>query len=305
MKKVIILAISALLTIIVLVYASSTRTVVETNYEEIRALEIKKSDLLLEIDLLERDYDIRLNGKALVFLLFADFNTEYYDEITGLLDKYEYYGTLILSEECFPDKEGYLSVEQFNELIKKGWNYCILYDNEEQFDYLNKLFEVNGMKTDTVYFNKGKYNTQLDNKLKSLGYKSIVHHGENNINMYKDDIDNGIWHVGNMGIVGSAPKAKLLDTVEVYGAFSYTISFNKNNKEEYYDYETLDLVMDSFNTLVNKDALQVTDLERGYQYKKEITDNYKTNKDTYTKQKEKLNKELKEIEKQIKELESE
>ena len=108
-----------------------------------------------------------------------------------------------------------------------------------------------------------------------------------------------------MGLVGQSPRAKLLDAIDVYGAFSYTISFRKDNEEEYYDYETLTLVMNSFNTFVNKEVLKVTDLERGLQYKQELIDNYEMNKKTYDEKKTKLNKELEEIKKQIEELERE
>lgn len=305
MKKIMILVIVSLITFGVFLAASNTNKNIDTNYEAIRPLENRKSDISLELDALEREYDLKLNGKAQTFLLFSDFNTKHFKELTTLLDKYGYYGTLILSEECFPSKEGYLTIDDFNTLIKKGWNYCILYENAEQFDYLHHLFEVNGMRTDTVYFKKGTYDISIDNQLIALGYKSIVHHGENGMNLYQDDVNNGIWHVGNMGLVGPSPRAKLLDTIEVYGAFSYTISFNEDNEEEYYDYETLTLVMNSFNTFVNKNKLKVTDLERGLVDRQEIIDNYTINKKAYDEKKAKLNKELVEIKKQIEELERE
>ena len=305
MKKIMILVIASLITFGVFLVASNTNKNIDTNYEAIRPLENRKSDISLELDALEREYDLKLNGKAQTFLLFSDFNTKHFKELTALLDKYGYYGTLILSEECFPSKEGYLTIDEFNTLIKKGWNYCILYENAEQFDYLHRLFEVNGMRTDTVYFKKGTYDISIDNQLIALGYKSIVHHGENGMNLYQDEINNGIWHVGNMGLVGPSPRAKLLDTIEVYGAFSYTISFNEDNEEEYYDYETLTLVMNSFNTFVNKDKLKVTDLERGLVDRQEIIDNYTINKKAYDEKKAKLNKELVEVKKQIEELERE
>ena len=305
MKRIIILVIVSLVTFVVFLMALKTYKNVDTKYELIRPLENRKSDISLELDALEREYDLKLNGKAQTFLLFSDFDTKYFKEVTTLLDKYGYYGTLILSEKCFPSKEGYLTIDEFNTLIKKGWNYCILYENAEQFDYLHRLFEVNGMRTDTVYFKNGTYDTNIDNQLIALDYKSVVHHGENGINLFKDDVNNGIWHVGNMGIVGPSPKSKLIDAIDVYGAFSYTISFNEDNEEEYYDYETLTLVMNSFNTFVNKDSLKVTDLERGLVDRQEIIDNYTTNKKVYDEKKAKLNKELVEIKKQIEELERE
>ena len=305
MKKIIILIFLSIFTVFVFLAAKQSFVSLNTNYEIIRPLEIKKSDILLELDALEREYDLKLNGMALSFLMFSDFDTKYFKEVTTLLDKYGYYGTLILSEECFPSKENYLTIEEFNTLIKKGWNYCILYENTEQFDYLHRLFEVNDMRTDTVYFKEGTYNTSIDNQLIALGYKSVVHHGEKGINLFKDEIDNGIWHVGNMGLVGPSPRAKLIDTIDVYGAFSYTISFNKENENEYYNYETLNLVMNSFNTFVNKQVLKVTDLERGFKYRLDIISNYANNKKQFDEKKAKLNKELKEIEKQIEEIERE
>ena len=305
MKKIILLVIICVITLCVFLMAANTKRNVETNYENIRPLEIQKSDISLELDALEREYDLKLNGMAQTFLLFSDFNTEYFHEVTNLLDKYGYYGTLILSEQCFPSKEGYLSIDEFNALIRKGWNYCILYENAEKFDYLHRLFEVNGMRTDTVYFKRGTYDVSMDDYLMALGYKSVVHHGENELNLYQDELNNGIWHVGNMGLVGTSPRAKLIDTIDVYGAFSYTISFNKDNKEEFYDYETLTLVMNAFNTFVNKDALKVTDLERGLVYRQDIIDHYEENNEYYLKKKASLNKELEKIEKQIEELERE
>lgn len=305
MKKIMILVIASLITLCVFLVALNTNKNIDTNYEAIRPLENRKSDISLELDSLEREYDLKLNGMAQTFLMFSDFDTKHFQEVTNLLDKYGYYGTLILSAECFPSKEGYLSIDEFNTLIKKGWNYCILYEDAEQFDYLHRLFEVNGMRTDTVYFKIGSYDISLDAQLIALGYKSVVHHGENGINLFEDNINDGIWHVGNMGLVGQSPRAKLLDAIDVYGAFSYTISFRKDNEEEYYDYETLTLVMNSFNTFVNKEVLKVTDLERGLQYKQELIDNYEMNKKTYDEKKTKLNKELEEIKKQIEELERE
>ena len=305
MKKIIPLIILSIITCFVFITATKSFKNIDTNYEKIRPLENRKSDILLELDALEREYDVKLNGIAQSFLLFSDFDNQYFKEVTTLLERYGYYGTLILSEECFPSREGYITIDEFNEMIKKGWNYCILYENDEQFYQLRRLFEVNGMRTDTVYFNKGTYHISMDQQLLNLGYKSIIHHGENNLNLLKDELNNGIWHVGNMGLVGTSPKAKLLDTIEVYGAFSYTISFDKEKKDEFYDYETLCLVMDSFNTFVNRDSLKVTDLERGYKYNQERLENYEENKQTYTTKKDELNKELEEIKKQIEELESE
>ncbi len=304
MKKIIILIITICLTIGLFIYAKSIQKPIDTNYEEIRSLEIRKSDILLQLDSLEREYDIKIHGQALTFLMFLDFNTKYYNDIIELFEKNNYYGTLVLSKDNFPGKENYLSVDQFNELIKRGWNYCILYEDEEQFDYISQLFKVNNMKTDTVYFNANKYSLSFDQRLKELGYKSIVHHGENGLNMYKDTIDNGIWHVGCMGLFGNSPKAKLIDTINVHGAFAYSVSFNKKNKDSYYDYETFNLVIDSFNTFVNKETLQVTDLERGYDYLVEINNYSNENKQIYNEMKTKLNKDLKDIEKQIKEIEN-
>ena len=303
LKKGLLLVVLVILAFFSVLYASNSSEEVDTNYDEIRTLEIRKSDIELELDALQREYDIKINGSSLVFLLFRDFDVKYYDDIIDLFERYGYYGTLILSEDDFPDKENYLSVDQFNNLIKKGWNYCILYENDKQFEYLKKLFDVNGMKTDTVYFNEGKYSLALDNYVKSLGFKSVVHHGEDNLNMYKDSLDNGIWHIGSMGLFGSSPKNKLIETLNQHGSFAYTIGFNKKLTDEYIDLETLSLAIDTFNGFVNKDQLKVTDLERGFQYISEVKRDYDMNNKEYHKRKKELESELKEIEKEIKELE--
>lgn len=302
-NKVLVIIVLISLTIVALFYASNTKKEIDTNYEAIRKLEIRKSDILLELDSNQREYDLKIHGASMVFMLFTDFDTKYYDDIIELFEDRGYYGTLVLSKDNFPSKEGYLSIEQFNNLIKKGWNYCILYDNAEQFDYLKKLFDVNGMKTDTVYFNKGKYSKALDEYMKDLGFKSIVHHGEEGLNMYKDTLNNGIWHVGSMGLYGSSPRAKLIDTIENHGAFVYTIGFDKKNKEEYIDLETFDSALDAFNGFIYKQTLKVTDLERGLVYLKEIQKKSDKNKEEYNKLKTELETELKDIENKIKELE--
>ena len=302
-NKVLVIIVLISLTIVALFYASNTKNEIDTNYEEIRTLEIKKNDILLELDSNKREYDLKIHGASMVFMLFTDFDTKYYDDIIELFEDRGYYGTLVLSDENFPSKEGYLSINQFNNLIKKGWNYCILYDNAEQFDYLKKLFDINGMKTDTVYFNRGTYNSSLDPYLKSLGFKSIVHHGESGLNMYKDNLDTGIWHVGSMGLYGTSPRAKLLETLNQHGAFCYTIGFDKKVKDEYIDLETFDSALDSFNSFLNKGTLKVTDLERGLVYLKEIKKESDKNREEYNKLKTELETELKEIEKEIKELE--
>lgn len=292
----------ALVSSLFLFIAMKSNQEINTNYEDSRSLEIRRSDLELELKNLEEDYDVKINGIAHNYVIFTDFDPAYYDEIVDKMDEGLYKGHLVISEQNFPNESGYLSLDQFNSLMKKGWDYCILYESSDQFNRTRKLMELNGMKCNTVYFADGVYEDYMDEYLGNYGYNVVVHHGEANVDLYLDDSGKNILHIACEGVMGDSPRFKLIDSVEHKGDFAFTIGFK--NEEELYSKRVLESLINEFMIYEKNEELEVATFEAGYAYRMSVRNDQVRMLQEYESKKAELEQKIKEIDQQLEEKEN-
>ncbi len=300
-KVLIAVAILALISSLFLIIAMKSNQEINTNYEDSRSLEIRRSDLELELKALEDDYDVKINGIAHNYILFTDFDPAYYNEIVEKMDEGLYKGHLVLSEECFPNQNGYLNLEQFNALMKKGWDYCILYETSDQFHRIRNLMEANNMKCNAVYFASGAYQPYMDEHLLNLGYNVAIHHGEANVNLYLDDSDSKLLHIGCVGVLGDSPRFKMIESVEKKGDFAFTVGF-KNN-DELYSRNVFEALINEIMIYEGNKELEIATFEEGYAYRMSIRNDSVTMEKEYETKKAELEQKIAQIDQEIWEIE--
>lgn len=143
---------------------------------ELVSIQMQKDKLQTELEKAEKAYQTELNGKATLQLLCTSPRTEIYDGMYPLMQEYGYTAVISLSQEAFPGKDGYMSVEQARELQEAGWQFCYQYDGTA-FDALEEQAEAIGISmTKAVYFKEGDYTSEQETALADMEY--IVHHGE-------------------------------------------------------------------------------------------------------------------------------
>ncbi len=90
----------------------------------LRPLDVEWNRIQQEIDDLEEEYSLKMEGTGTAEVLFTHPDARVYEEAYPIMEEYGYTGVLAVSEQQFPGTEGNMSLEQFQELIQAGWMIC-------------------------------------------------------------------------------------------------------------------------------------------------------------------------------------
>ena len=297
-KVFIAIALLALISSLFLYHAINENQSINTHYEENRILDLRRSELELELKSLEDEYDTKINGIAHNYIVFTDFDPAYFDEIVEKMDAGKYKGHLVLREQNFPNEPGYLTLDQFNTLMRKGWDYCVLYETSEQFHRTRQLFEMNNMKCKTVYFVKDVYQSYMDVYLLNLGFNIAIHHGEAETNYYLDDSNSYLLHIACEGVMGDSPRFKMIDSVEQKGDFALTVGFK--NEDELYSTRVFESLITEIQTHEASEELEITTFEKGYEYRMDVRNGKLEMMKQYEEKKKVLEDQIAQIDQEIK-----
>lgn len=195
-----------------------------------RPLLVKKEKIERKLDNLNRDYKANISPKATTQVIFTGLEADVYNICYPIMKKFGYTGILAISLTQLPDMEGRMSLEQFQEMIQAGWDICIKWDADTPvrtwWPKLKKQVKQLGLETgEVVYFTTGTYKSSLDAQLTSMGFSVVVHHGEESESLIQTNDEEGLWHLGAVGLMGERPKLRLTQAIQQDGNITYLVGF--------------------------------------------------------------------------------
>ena len=247
-------------------------------YEEMddlrRPLLVEKQDLEQQIVDLEKSYESNKMPKGTTQVIFTGLEADVYNICYPIMKELEYTGTLAVSMQQLPGMEGLMTVEQFQELIKEGWKICIKWDNENSAnkwwpELQKRLKEFGFENCPIVYFTTGMYTGSLDAQLQQMGFSIVVHHGEETTSLLQLNDEEGIWHLGAVGLMGEKPKLRLTEAIAQKANITYLVGFEL--EDERYDERSFRSMLGYFETYEKNLELIVTDAESARQHYRERT----------------------------------
>ena len=198
-------------------------------------LSVKKEQLEQQIKNLEEQYKTDVQPKGSTVILFTDLNHQIYNLCFPIMKKYEVIGTLALSKNQLPGKDGCITMNEFRELMAAGWSTCVRWDKNSSVEQWWPAFEKDlrslGIEPGKVmYFPLNTYEKSADAKLQKLGFTTAVCEKPDEESPLTLTYEEGIWHVGAMGFMGSQPKNWLRDAAAQDANVIYLVNFTEPNK---------------------------------------------------------------------------
>lgn len=242
-------------------------------YEEIddarRPLLVKKQEIEQKMVDLEKSYEANKLPKGTTQVIFTGLEADVYNICYPIMKEFEYTGTLAISLTQLPGMEGLMTVEQFQQLINEGWDICIKWDAQAPvknwWPELQKQVKQLGMETGSVvYFTTGTYTRGLDAELQEMGFSIVVHHGEETTSLIQLNDEEGIWHLGAVGLMGEKPKLRLTEAIAQKGNITYLVGFEL--EDERYDERSFRSMLSYFDTYETNLELIVSDMETARQH---------------------------------------
>lgn len=259
----------------------------ESKEDRIRPLFVRKEKLSQELQELERQYSNATKGRGTLSILFTDINEHIYTEIFPVMQKSHIPGVLSISEKSFPGLPECLTADQIKEMQQSGWDVCVTWtagDTVKDVKSVKKRAEEQGISfSQTVYFENGVYTKKYDKDLAGAGFRSVVHHCEEDLPMITSDISGELWYPGVVGLRGHQPKYRLQEAIANKKNLIYTVGFAKD--DEMYASGPMTNMLNYVLDYVNKNSLEVMspDEAREYYYslgggKEELTAEYEAEK---------------------------
>lgn len=195
-----------------------------------RPLLVKKQEIKQQIEDLDKKYEVIEAPKATMQVVFTGLEADVYNICYPIMKKFGYTGILAISLTQLPGMDGCMSLEQFKEMIADGWEICIKWDADKAvkswWPQLQKQIEQLGFKScPVVYFTTGTYKSSLDAQLTDMGFTVVVHHGEDNKPLIQTEYEEGLWHLGSVGLMGEKPYARFQEAIYQIGNITYLVGF--------------------------------------------------------------------------------
>ena len=271
--------------------------------EELRPLLVKKSEMEQRIKELDDAYEASKHPKATTQVIYTGLEQEVYSICYPIVEEFEYTGILALAWNQLPGMDGCMSLEQFQELIGKGWEICIKWDVQTPVDtwwpQIEKFFKEQSLEmTKIVYFVTDAYNSQLDEVLQSKGFEIVYHHGEDGKPLIQTTEEDGLWHLGAVGLMGEKPKLRLKEAVAQTGNITYLVGFEL--EDEKYDERSFKAMLSYFDSYEANQELLVLNTQNTRQHYRDRLIGHETERDEeYKQQRAALVEELEKIKTQI------
>ncbi len=273
-----------------------------------RPLLVKKQEIKQEIENLDKTYEVIEAPKATTQVIFTGLEADVYNVCYPIMKKFGYTGILAISLTQLPGMEGRMSLEQFQELIDEGWNICIKWDADKSvrswWPELQKQVEQLGLQTGVVvYFTTGTYKSSLDAQLTDMGFSIVVHHGEEGKSLIQSSHEEGLWHLGSVGLMGEKPKLRLTEALEQVGNITYLVGFELED-EMYHERSFLSMLSYFDAYVANQELVVSSDLAEVRQDYLENSEAYQqARKEEYEQAKAILEAKLAEVEAEISKVE--
>ena len=269
----------------------------------LRPLDVEWNRIQQEIDDLEEEYSLKMEGTGTAEVLFTHPDARVYEEAYPIMEEYGYTGVLAVSEQQFPGTEGNMSLEQFQELIQAGWSTCIVWSGDDMYTWLGalalKMQETGVPGSSVMYFPSETYLKEYDEILLAHGFAAAVHHGEAG-EMDTAAGEGGIWHPAAVGLQGETPKYRLDDAVKNKANIVYTVGWQQ--EDEMYNEKMFRSMLSYFKQYQEESGLQVMDIAGAGEYRQQLENDKGAIEQEYLQKKEQLERQKEDIERQMDEI---
>ena len=285
---------------------SKTAVQHEKLYEQRRPLTVKQEQLEQELETLEKEYQKSKAPNAVVQVIFTDLSEKVYSECYPIMKEYEYTGTLTLSAKQLPGEEGCMTVDQFKELIDAGWQVAITWQKgaapKQWWPNLQNRLTVLGIEgSEVVYFPHDTYDAKLDATMQELGFSVAVVNKKEEETPLQLQHEDGVWHVGAVGMMTSKPRLWLREAVAQDANLAYLVGFQL--EEEMYNENSFRSMLNCFDEYEATEELITTNIGearehfrgRGAGVSPEIESQYQEKKAALEKELSKVKKQLEKI----------
>lgn len=268
-----------------------------------RPLLVKKQEIEQNLVDLDKSYEAGKLPKGTTQVIFTGLEEDVFNICYPIMKEFEYTGILALSLTQLPGMEGLMSVEQFKQLINEGWDICIKWEAEtpvkDWWPELQKQIQQLELETGSVvYFTTGTYTGSLDAELQEMGFSIVVHHGEESGSLIQLNDEEGLWHLGAVGLMGEKPKLRLTEAIAQKGNITYLVGFEL--EDERYDERSFRSMLSYFDTYENNLELIVSDMDTARQhYRDRLAVYEQAREEEYKKEKAVLEEELAAVEAEL------
>lgn len=276
-------------------------------YEEVsekrRPLLVKQQELEKQLEELAADYEASKLPKGTTQVIFTGLEADVYNVCYPIMQEFEYTGILALSPNQLPGMEGRMTIEQFQELRSKGWQVCVKWDatitGNNWWPALKKTLKELGIETcSTVYFTNGIYKPTMDANLQRMGFSVVVHHGEPGGSLLQLAEEEGLWHLGAVGLMGEKPKLRLTESIAQKGNITYLVGFEL--EDEKYNERSFRSMLSYFEKYEETSELIVSNIDETRQhYRERLVGQDPAKEEAYNQAKEALEQELAKVQAEI------
>lgn len=227
--------------------------------QQLSPIQSQLRDLESQLNTLKSQYQKAVDGTATVQIVCTAPITEAYEYVYPTMKEFGYTGIIALSSEEFPGLEGYMTVEQAQELYEAGWQFCQKYDGTS-FDALQEQAQAcEIVLKEAVYFEQGMYCAEAEQELTAADY--VIHHGEEDRPVISAQKEEDKWYLGTIGWYTSNAASVLDEVVNQGGNLVFSVGMD-SSQEIYRDSQ--------FRSMLNKifaySNLEVTNLESVEEY---------------------------------------
>lgn len=195
--------------------------------KELTSLREQKLELETELAGVRKESDEQLSGMATFSLLVTDLSDKFVKQIAPLLEEAELPAVMALSPEQFPGRRGLIKLEDFEQRLESGWDYCLAWSGGEDFDgwYTGMVsqLETIGLSAPTVlYCAERSYTAELETAASANGITTIVHSGEKNLPLVATEFEE-LWKPGSIRWIASGARNTLESAVEKHGSMAFVV----------------------------------------------------------------------------------
>lgn len=273
-----------------------------------RPLLVKKHEIEQKLVDLEKQFEANKLPKGTTQVIFTGLEADVYNICYPIMKEFEYTGTLAISMTQLPGMEGLMTMEQFQQLVNEGWKVCVKWDSESPVrnwwpELQKKINELGLAPCSVVYFTTGTYSGALDAQLQQMGFSIVVHHGEESGSLIQLNDEEGLWHLGAVGLMGEKPKLRLTEAIAQKGNITYLVGFEL--EDERYDERSFRSMLSYFDTYETNLELIVSDMETARQhYRDRLAEYEQAREEEYKQARAAIEEELAAVETQLSELEA-
>lgn len=200
--------------------------------EEVKTLEEEKAYNKRKIDDLEKEYKGKLKEKATAQILFTKPYKKVYTQFYYPMNEKGVKGIIALSPKNFIGKENCISRNEFNEMIKSGWEYAVIWDGEGDFnDFMRTVkdtfYAEKLTMPKTIYFESKTYSNKYNKTIQKYGFNTVIHHGEEKLSLISGEFTEPIWFIGTAPVLSTKESINVSQLLKKRGNIVYNVELDK------------------------------------------------------------------------------